>query len=80
MPRLGQIRPWCRGQPHDTRSLHTRRRGDDVYPPPYRFNKVYKDYTDYLGLRYAFVIGVEVEGGFIVNIDDLKWLLDRLGP
>lgn len=51
-----------------------------ILQPPYRFNNVYKDYTDCLGLRYAFVIGVEVEGGFIVNIDDLKRLLDKLWP
>ncbi|MHB1677805.1 MAG: glycosyltransferase 61 family protein [Sulfuriferula sp.] len=51
-----------------------------ILQPPYRFNNVFKDYTDCLGLRYAFVIGVEVEGGFIINTDDLKRLLDKLIP
>ncbi|MBF2025835.1 MAG: glycosyltransferase family 61 protein [Oscillatoriales cyanobacterium C42_A2020_001] len=46
--------------------------------PPYRFNNVYKDYTDCLGLRYAFVIGNPVADGFEIDIDDLARTLDAI--
>lgn len=43
-----------------------------VLQPPYQFNNVFKDYTDCLGMRYAFVIGTPASGGFAVEIDDLS--------
>jgi capsular polysaccharide biosynthesis protein len=46
--------------------------------PPYRFNNVYKDYTDCLGMKYAFVIGKEVSDGFEINLDDLARTLDKI--
>lgn len=46
--------------------------------PPYRFNNVYKDYTDCLGLRYAFVIGNPIADGFEIDIDDLARILDAI--
>jgi capsular polysaccharide biosynthesis protein len=46
--------------------------------PPFRFNNVFKDYTDCLGMRYAFVVGHPSEGGFTLPIDELKRFLDRV--
>ena len=46
--------------------------------PPYRFNSVFKDYTDCLELNYAFVVGREVEGGFEIDLNDLEKTLDKL--
>jgi hypothetical protein len=46
--------------------------------PPYRFNNVFKDFTDCLGMRYALTVGREVASGFRVEIDDLARLLDRV--
>ena len=46
--------------------------------PPYRFNNLFKDYTDCLGMRYAFVVGLPVEGGFTLPLDELKRFLDRV--
>ncbi len=49
-----------------------------VLQPPYRFNNVYKDYADCLGLRYGFAVGEESEGGFSISLDDIKWLLNKV--
>ena len=46
--------------------------------PPYRFNNVLKNYTDCLGMCYGFLTGCAEEGGFSVELDQLKRLLDRL--
>lgn len=46
--------------------------------PPYRFNNVYKDYTDCLGLKYSFVVGKQVVNGFKVSIEDLARTLDKI--
>lgn len=46
--------------------------------PPYRFNNVFKDYTDCLGLRYGFVVGQQVANGFEINIEDLARTLDMI--
>lgn len=46
--------------------------------PPYRFNNVYKDYTDCLGMKYAFVIGKEVSDGFEINLEDLARTVDKI--
>lgn len=45
---------------------------------PFRFNNLYKDYTDALGLRYAFVIGVANGGTFTLDPDDVERTLDLL--
>ena len=42
-----------------------------VLQPPYQFNNIFKDYTDCLDMRYAFVTGSAAEGGFTVDTDDL---------
>ncbi|MGB7602756.1 MAG: glycosyltransferase family 61 protein [Candidatus Sulfotelmatobacter sp.] len=47
-----------------------------AFQPPGRFNNVYKDYTDCLGMRYAFVIGRPAEGGFTVDTEDIARTLD----
>lgn len=46
--------------------------------PPYRFNSVYKDYTDCLALHYAFVVGRSVENGFEISLDDLARTLEKI--
>jgi len=46
--------------------------------PPYRFNSVFKDYTDCLELNYAFVVGKQVEGGFEIDVNALGKTLDKL--
>ena len=46
--------------------------------PPYRFNNVFKDYADCLGLHYGFTVGSEVTGGFIVEIAALQRTIAKL--
>jgi hypothetical protein len=46
--------------------------------PPYRFNNVFKDYADCLGMQYAFTVGLPVEGGFTLPIPELERFLDRV--
>lgn len=46
--------------------------------PPYRFNNVYKDYTDCLGLKYGFIVGKQVADGFEISIEDLARTLDAI--
>jgi len=46
--------------------------------PPNRFNNVFKDYTDCLGLNYSFVVGNPVAGGFEIRIEDLVRTLDMV--
>jgi capsular polysaccharide biosynthesis protein len=47
--------------------------------PPRRFNNVYKDYTDCVGMRYAFVVGAPKDGGFVVPKDELARTLEKVG-
>jgi hypothetical protein len=49
-----------------------------VLQPPFRFNNVYKDLSDAMGLDYAFIVGDAAEGGFTIDLDRLDRLLDRL--
>lgn len=44
--------------------------------PPWRFNNVYKDRADCLGLRYGFVVGARSEPGFRIDPDELERTLD----
>ena len=46
--------------------------------PPYRFNNIFKDQADCLGLQYAVLTGEAVEGGFRIALDEVKELVDRL--
>jgi hypothetical protein len=47
--------------------------------PPNRFNNVYKDRADCLGLRYGFVVGRGNEAGFHVDVDEIERTLDLCG-
>ena len=47
-----------------------------VLQPPHRFNNVYKDLSDAVGLQYAFVVGEPAEGGFVIDLDRLQRTLD----
>lgn len=49
-----------------------------VLQPPYRFNNVFKDYTDCLDQDYAFLVGTEAEGGFTIDLVLLERLLAKL--
>jgi hypothetical protein len=47
--------------------------------PPTRFNNVYKDFTDAMDMRYAFVVGQPVaKDTFDVDLEELSRMLDRL--
>jgi hypothetical protein len=46
--------------------------------PPYRFNNIYKDYADCVGLRYAFVVGAPADAGFVIGEDDLARTLEKI--
>lgn len=49
-----------------------------VIQPPDRFALPYKEFTDRLGLTFGFVVATAAEGGFAVDLDDIRWTLDRL--
>jgi len=46
--------------------------------PPYRFNNVFKDYTDSLDMHYAFVVGKPAPDGFTIALEDLARTLDKI--
>lgn len=46
--------------------------------PPFRFNNIFKGYTDCLDLRYSFIVGETVENGFKIDIEDIVQTLDLL--
>jgi hypothetical protein len=46
--------------------------------PPDHFGTCHKEYTDLLGMRYGFLIGDSVPGGFKVDIGDLAKLLEKV--
>lgn len=49
-----------------------------VLQPPDRFAMPYKEFTDSLEMRFAFLVGSKTADGFEVPIDDLRRMLDRL--
>lgn len=49
-----------------------------VLQPPDRFAMPYKEFTDSLAMRFAFLVGTKTPDGFEVPIDDLRRMLDRL--
>ncbi len=49
-----------------------------VLQPPMRFNNIYKDLSDALGLHYGFVVGLPAEGGFSIEPERLQRVLDRV--
>lgn len=46
--------------------------------PPQRFNHLFKDYTDCLGMKYGFVVGKPANDGFEIVIDELAKTLDMI--
>ncbi len=46
--------------------------------PPWRFNNIHRGHTECLGMRYAILVGRTCDGGFRVEIDGLKRLLDKM--
>lgn len=49
-----------------------------VLQPPDRFSTVYKEYTDCMGMRFAFIVGLQSSGGFTVPLDEMKRVLDLI--
>jgi capsular polysaccharide biosynthesis protein len=51
-----------------------------VLQPPDRLSMVYKEFTDRMGMGFAFVVGEPQAEGFSVSPDDLQRALCRLSP
>lgn len=49
-----------------------------VLQPPFRFNNVYKDACDVMGLRYGFVIGDSRPGGFYLDPSRVEYAVERM--
>lgn len=49
-----------------------------VLQPPDRFGMAYKEFTDGLGMRFAFVVGNAVAEGFTIDMTELLHVLDQL--
>jgi hypothetical protein len=49
-----------------------------VLQPPDRFAMAYKEFTDSIDLRFAFIVGTATSGGFAVDLDDIDRVLERL--
>lgn len=46
-----------------------------VLQPPDRFSTVYKEFTDCMGMRFAFLVGMKSSGGFTIPLDEMKRVL-----
>lgn len=49
-----------------------------VLQPPDRFAMAYKEYTDRVGMRFAFLVGDHATGGFTIRLDEMERLLERV--
>ena len=49
-----------------------------VIQPPDRFAMPYKEYADRMGMGFGFVVALPDAGGFAVDLDDIRMMLDRL--
>lgn len=49
-----------------------------VLQPPDRFAMAYKEYTDRMEMRFAFLVGLPEGTGFSVPVDDIKRILEKL--
>lgn len=49
-----------------------------VLQPPDRFSTVYKEFTDCMGMRFAFAVGLPTSGGFTVPLDDMQRVLQLI--
>jgi len=45
--------------------------------PPSRFNNTIKGYTDCLDMQYAILVGRPAPGGFSIDMDGLKLMIER---
>lgn len=48
-----------------------------VLQPPDRFSMSYKEFTDSLDMKFAFLVGYPADGGFKIDLDDLYTLLNK---
>ena len=46
--------------------------------PPHRFNLLYKDYYDRLGIHFGFHVGIATDAGWNVDVDGARTILDRV--
>ena len=73
----GGVVAWDRST--DTSTLYTM--ADDgcvfVLGPPTRFDCGYKEYTDCMGMRFAFVVGRESEQGTVFDLDGIQRVTDQ---
>ncbi|MEL6681098.1 MAG: glycosyltransferase family 61 protein [Pseudomonadota bacterium] len=51
-----------------------------VVQPPDRFAMAFKEFTDQIGIRFAFFVGDAAPGGFSVNMDAFQRFLERATP
>lgn len=49
-----------------------------VIQPPDRFAMPYKEFTDRMDMRFALVVADPAPGGFVVDLDDMHRLLEKL--
>lgn len=49
-----------------------------VLQPPNRFAMAYKEFADALDIRFAFIVGSQVEDGFTVDLGELEKMIDKL--
>ena len=49
-----------------------------ILQPPFRFNALYKEYADCVGMRFAYVVGTEDSEGFTIDLDELGHTLDLI--
>lgn len=49
-----------------------------VLQPPERFCLQYKEYTDAMGHHFGFTVGTARDGGFEIDTNELRHLIDRL--
>ena len=50
-----------------------------VLQPPDRFSMVYKEFADCMGMKFAFLVGDTAQGGFSVQLDQLRRIIDLVG-
>ncbi len=50
-----------------------------VLQPPDRFAMAYKEFTDSMDMRFAFIVGAQTEDGFAIDVDELERMIDQLG-
>lgn len=49
-----------------------------VIQPPDRFALPYKEFADRMEMRFGFVVATPADGGFAVDLDEIRLMLDRL--